>query len=103
MSGTWNLIPKAEWIETDAQAQEAAEYLQQHARVNGLGTDTETTGTNLVKDVPLLMSLSDGNRRFAFWIQNLFRWNWLHEGVLRNPEIPKVGTKIKFDMHMCAN
>lgn len=103
MSGSFNLIPKAEWIETDAQAQEAGEYLFHHTRENGLGTDTETTGTNIVKDIPLLMSLSDGNRRFAFWIQNVFRWPWIHEWLLRNPEINKVGTFFKFDMHMCAN
>lgn len=103
MNGSFNLIPKAEWIETDAQAQEAAEYLFYNSRENGLGTDTETTGTNIVKDVPLLMSLSDGNRRFAFWIQNVFRWPWIHEQLLRNPEIRKVGTFIKFDMHMCSN
>lgn len=103
MAGAFNLIPPAEWIETDAQAQEAGEYLFHHARANGLGTDTETTGTNITKDVPLLMSLSDGNRRFAFWIQNLFKWPWIHEWLLRNPEIRKVGTFIKFDMHMCSN
>lgn len=103
MSGTFNLIPKAEWIDTASQAQEAAEYLYDHARENGLGTDTETTGLHLVKDIPLLMSLSDGNRRFAFWIQNVFNWPWILDDLLRNPEIPKIGTKIKFDMHMCAN
>jgi DNA polymerase-1 len=103
MNGEFNLIPKAEWIETEAQAQEAGEYLYYHARENGLGTDTETTGVHLVKDVPLLMSLSDGNRRFAFWIDQWGRSPWIHDWLLRNPEIPKVGTKIKFDMHMCAN
>lgn len=103
MNGAFNLLPKAEWLETDSQAQEAAEYLIYHARENGLGTDTETTGVHLVKDVPLLMSLSDGRRRFAFWIQNVHRWPWIHDGLLRNPEIKKVGTKIKFDTHMCAN
>lgn len=103
MNGAFNLIPKAEWIETDAQAQEAGEYLYHHARENGLGADTETTGTNIVKDIPLLMSLSDGNRRFAFWIQNVFKWPWIHEWLLNNPEIVKVGTFFKFDMHMCSN
>lgn len=100
---TFNLIPPAEWLETDAQAQEAGEYLFYNTRENGLGTDTETTGTNIVKDVPLLMSLSDGNRRFAFWIQDVFRWPWILDWLLRNPEINKVGTFLKFDMHMCAN
>lgn len=103
MNGAFNLIPKAEWIETEAQAQEAGEYLYHHARENGLGTDTETTGVHLVKDVPLLMSLSDGNRRFAFWIEQWGRSPWIHDWLLTNPEITKVGTKIKFDMHMCAN
>lgn len=103
MNGSFNLIPPAEWIETEEQAREAGTYLLQNCREDGLGFDTETTGLSLVKDVPLLMSLSDGTRRFAFWIQNLFNWPVLLHDLLLNPDIPKVGTKIKFDMHMCAN
>src|ERR1051325_11557551 len=59
----WNLVPKAEWLETEEQVREAAAYLAQSAPNTGLGVDTETTGLDTKTDIPILMSLSDGHRR----------------------------------------
>lgn len=95
----WNLIPPCEWIDTEADAVVAAEYLKDKWAVT---YDTETTGINIGRDVPLLFSVSDGVRRFGGYFE------WCHhplikEGILENPNIATIGTAIKFDCHMAAN
>lgn len=98
----FTLIPTAEWLETEAQVIEAARYLQQAAMSPGLGVDTETTGLDIVRDFPLMFSLSDGRRRFSGMFE-LAQHPAICQGLLENPAIPKIGTNIKFDKHMCAN
>lgn len=99
----WNMIPTAEWVETEQQVLEMGQYLLSVGKTNRVAFDTETTGLRIDSDIPLMLSLSDGVRRFAMMADP-----WLHhpavkEGILENPEIVKVGTNLKFDMHMLAN
>jgi DNA polymerase-1 len=98
----WNLIPIAEWVETEEQCLEMCSYLNGTCPEQGLSLDTETTGLNINKDIPLILSLSDGKRRFAMMTDP-----WLHHSMvkwlLENPSIVKIGTNLKFDLHMLAN
>lgn len=99
---TWNIIPDAEWVETEEQVEEMGKYLVESAKVNGLAFDTETTGLRIDSDIPLMLSFSDGVRRFAMmatWLHN----PWIKDRLLCNKEIVKIGTNVKFDMHMLAN
>jgi DNA polymerase-1 len=99
----WNQIPTAEWLETEEQIVSAADYLLESGRVNGLAYDTETTGLLNFKDIPLMFSLSDGIRRFAAMADPWLFHPGIKDRLLGNPEITKIGTNIKFDMHMSAN
>lgn len=99
---SWNLIPHAEWLETEEQVSRAGEYLLNSGKTNGIAFDTETTGLSVTKDYPLLLSLSDGVRRFACD----FNWAhhpWIRDGILQNREVPKIASNAKFDLHMCKN
>lgn len=96
------MIPPAEWVETEQQLAEACNYLHNSGKVNGLAYDTETTGLNIWKDYPLMLSFSDGQRRFAM-MSDWLHHPWVKDALLQNKEIVKVGTNIKFDMHMTAN
>jgi DNA polymerase-1 len=99
---TWNVIPDSEWIETEVQLIEMSKYLVKSCITHGLAFDTETTGLRIDSDIPLMLSFSDGLRRFAMMA------TWLHhpairDDLLRNKDIVKIGTNVKFDMHMLAN
>lgn len=98
----WNAIPHAEWVETEQQLSEACGYLYNSGKENGLAYDTETTGLNTWKDIPLMLSFSDGRRRFAMMAEWLHH-PWVKDALLQNTEITKIGTNMKFDMHMTAN
>lgn len=96
----WQIIPKPNWLETETQVIEAMDYLLANGK-EGVGYDTETTGTNIMEDYPLLLSFSDGKERFACeatWLDHA-----LVQNLLTHKDIPKVGSNIKFDMHMTAN
>lgn len=99
---TWNMIPHAEWVENEQQLSDACNYLQKSGKVNGLAYDTETTGLSITKDYPLMLSFSDGSRRFAMMAEWLHH-PWVKDALLQNTEIIKIGTNLKFDMHMTAN
>lgn len=99
---TWNMIPHAEWVDNDQKLAEACNYLLNSGKSNGLAFDTETTGLNIFKDIPLMLSFSDGNRRFAMMADRLHN-PWVKDALLQNTEIEKIGTNVKFDMHMLAN
>ncbi len=97
----WTLIPECEWLETEQQVIECGSYLAQAPR-KLVAFDTETTGLDIVRDYPLMFSLSDGVRRFAgMW--DLVYHPALKTWILENPDITKVGSDTKFDMHMSAN
>lgn len=102
MDNTWNVVPPSEWLETEEQVINASIYLMSTAFQTGLAVDTENTGLNNARDYPLMVSLSDGYRRFAMMA------DWAHHpaikrDLLENPHIFKVGTKLKYDKHMLAN
>jgi DNA polymerase-1 len=99
---SWNLIPECEWLETEQQIIDAGAYLANSPR-KIVGFDTETTGVRTCRDYPLMFSLSDGVRRFASmwdpWANHYAIKDW----VLQNKELTKIGSNMKFDMHMSAN
>lgn len=100
----FNLIPPNEWIHTERQLVDAATYCYNVCQDGGvLGFDTETTGLRIDGDLPLIMSLSDGVRRFAFEFEYFGRHPWIVNGLMANTQVRKVGTNSKFDMHMLAN
>ncbi len=100
----FNLIPENEWLHTEQQLVEAATYCYNVAQTGlPIGFDTETTGLSIYKDLPLILSLSDGVRRFAFEFEKFGRHPWIVNGILSNEKVRKIATNVKFDMHICAN
>lgn len=99
---TWNVIPDAEWIENEHQLAAMGQYLLNSGKENGLAYDTETTGLSIFSDIPLMLSFSDGIRRFAM-LADWLHHPWIRDGLLGNPEIAKYFTNAKFDCHMTAN
>lgn len=100
---SWNLIPDAEWVENEHQLAEAGQYLLNSGKVNGIAYDTETTGLTTYSDIPIMLSFSDGIRRFAMMADPWLHHPWVKDALLQNPDITKIGTNMKFDMHMTAN
>lgn len=98
----WNMIPDAEWIDNEQQLAEMGQYLYNSGRQNGIAYDTETTGLTSYSDIPLMLSFSDGIRRFACMAEWLHH-PWIKDGLLGNAEIPKYFTNAKFDKHMTKN
>lgn len=98
----WNVIPDAEWIENETQLAAMGQYLLNSGKENGVAYDTETTGLTSYSDVPLMLSFSDGVRRFACEA-NWLHHPWIKDGILGNAELTKILTNAKFDMHMTKN
>jgi DNA polymerase I len=95
-------VPAARWVETEHEARQWAErYRQSWRRNNGLGIDSETTGLDKQRDVPIIWSLSDAETRLCFAAK--FLQLMREQGILENPEIPLDGTNLGFDAHMFAN
>lgn len=63
--------------------------------------DTETTGVNIVKDVPLFASASDGVDRWLLTLEHLMCPAF--QELVEDPSRVWVAANAKFDMHMCAN
>jgi DNA polymerase-1 len=99
---TWNMIPDAEWVENENQLIGVCQYLLNSGKQNGLAVDTETTGLSVFSDIPLMLSFSDGIRRFAMMADWLHH-KWVKDALLENAELTKILTNAKFDMHMLAN
>lgn len=99
---SWNDVPGAEWLDSAEAVKRAVDYLYEPALKRGLGYDTETTGTHIARDLPVLFSMSDGVRRYCAPAEFLSNPN-IKKRLLENPKIAKVGTNLKFDAHMTAN
>lgn len=99
---TWNTIPNAEWVDNEQQLASVCQYLYNSGKQNGLAYDSETTGLSIWSDRPIMISFSDGIRRVAMMADWLHH-PWVKDGLLQNEEITKIGTNLKFDMHMSAN
>lgn len=100
---SWLHIPPAEWVETEQQVAEMGQYLLNSGLKNGVAFDTETTGLSVFRDIPLMLSFSDGERRFALMADPWLHHPWIKDALLQNTQITKIGTNMKFDMHMAAN
>lgn len=94
----WVRIPPAEWLETENEVIDAFTYLNLKPKIS---YDTETTGLISYKDYPLLLSFSDGERRFGCDAE--FLHHPLIKHALTNEKTIKRITNAKFDMHMTEN
>lgn len=100
---SFNLIPPAEWVDTEAGVVAMGQYLYNSGLENGVAYDTETTGLRITSDIPVMASFSDGIRRFAMMADPWLHHPWVKDGLLQNRNITKIGTNLKFDCHMSAN
>jgi DNA polymerase-1 len=100
---SWTMVPAAEWVETEQQLAEMGQYLLNSGLENGVAYDTETTGLSVFRDFPLMLSFSDGLRRFAMMADPWLHHPWVKDGLLGNQELTKIFSNAKFDMHMTAN
>lgn len=100
----WNVhLPNAEWYRPDdLTANGCAQLtplLNELKDTRDVSIDTETTGLNIVKDIPLFWSLSWGNRRMCMpaATMNLFR------EAFADPDKRWIFANAKYDMHILAN
>ena len=63
--------------------------------------DTETTGIDIARDVPLFASVSDGVSRWLMTLNQLIDPRFVE--LVEDPRRVWVMANAKFDMHMCAN
>lgn len=93
-------IPASVYIDTEAEANEWAEYFHR-VGISGvtLGLDTETTGLDKQKDHVVVWSISDGVHRLCVPVRFLPNFRY----VLEEPRIDFAFTNVKFDTHMLAN
>ena len=66
-------IPKAVWVDTDAEAEMWLEYFVESSKTNNIGLDSETTGVEIHKDTVVVWSLSDGKERICLLLQDTCR------------------------------
>lgn len=93
-------IPVGHWVEDEYTASQWMQhFLVSHKINNGLGLDTETTGLDIVRDRPIVWSLSDGANRICLPAKFLP----MFRPILENPEVKFDLTRAKFDAHMIAN
>lgn len=94
----WNTcLPAAEWYDVgDEKLDGLIREVQDTKRV---AIDTETTGLNIVCDLPLFWSLSWGERRICMPASTLFCF----EHIFKDPNRTWLGANIKYDNHILAN
>lgn len=95
----WNInLPEAEWYTPDdPDLPLLVETIEQDVPI--LAIDTETTGLNVVNDVPLFWSLSWGERRICMPASTLQTF----APVLQDPKKRWVLANAKYDQHILAN
>ena len=96
----WPKIPPTIWLETEEESERVMQSLIDN-KIKRLAFDTETSGLKLFQDYPILFSISDGKQRYAGLAEFMKLPNFRY--ILENEEIAKLGSNIKFDLHMCAN
>lgn len=95
---SWNTeIPKAEWYDKDSPGLGA--LIQEVADQKRIAIDTETTGLNVWKDVPLFWSASWGERRVCLPADTLP----LFREAFANKNTHWYFANAKYDMHILAN
>lgn len=96
--GEWNTdIPKAEWFDKDSKGLHA--LIREVADQREIAIDTETTGLNVWKDMPLFWSLSWGARRICLPADTLPLFN----EAFRKEQTHWYFANAKYDMHILAN
>lgn len=96
--GNWNTeIPKAEWFDKDSPGLGA--LIREVADQKRIAIDTETTGLNVWKDVPLFWSASWGERRVCLPADTLP----LFKEAFANKNTHWYFANAKYDMHILAN
>jgi DNA polymerase-1 len=78
---------------------EAADLCARLQAQKAIGLDTETTGLDIIRDFPVLWSVSDGVERWCLSVTTMDPM----EPLLVDEDVIKIGTNIKFDVHMLAN
>jgi DNA polymerase-1 len=104
-------IPEGKFVTTESEAEYYLDkFLYTHAENDGLGLDTETTGLDIVRDIVVVWSLSDGKERICLPAELLHapigpfgKKRNFKEALLENPAISFDFTNAKFDAHMLAN
>ena len=95
----WNLsAPKAEYFTLGTPGLESLIAALKHTR--RIAIDTETTGLNTWKDIPLYWSLAFGNRRITLHASTL---SLFKKDVFDDPTKEWLLSNAKFDQHMLSN
>lgn len=98
------ILPPASVIGRDISADDFFSRIQS-SRDSGwesrLAFDTETTGINVVQDVPVFASLSDGTDRWLLSLEHLTDPRF--EELVLDRNVFWTMANAKFDCHMCAN
>lgn len=92
----FRLLPKAERVTNKVEAREALAALTPKPLI---AFDTETSGLDLGKDRAILLSLSEGARRWAVWPQMLPYF----QDLMEDPSKRLIAHNAKFDMWMLRN
>jgi DNA polymerase I len=102
----FNILPPALVVGRDVTADDFFDHLHRlqlgdDPWASRLGFDTETTGINVVYDVPVFASISDGESRWLMSLEHLTDPRF--EALIVDRDVHWTMANAKFDMHMCAN
>lgn len=93
----WNIdLPDAEWFAPETRGLDA--LIREVEAEPFVALDTETTGLNVVKDIPLFWSLSWGKRRVCMPSSTMHKF----QDAFKNRNKHWIFANAKFDMHMLA-
>jgi DNA polymerase I-like protein with 3'-5' exonuclease and polymerase domains len=95
----WNTaLPDAEWYGVDDPGlPDLIQEITNHVRT--LAIDTETTGLNITRDMPLFWSLAWGNRRICMPAATMHKF----AHVFKDPNRRWILANAKYDQHIMAN
>jgi DNA polymerase-1 len=94
--GRFRLLPEYEIVKTRAQAEKALKHL---STKKWIGFDTETTGLSRPNDIALVLALSDGDRRWSIWDEQLH----VFKDLLEDPDKELIAWNANFDQWMLLN
>jgi DNA polymerase I-like protein with 3'-5' exonuclease and polymerase domains len=95
----WNIdLPAAEWFTPDSPSHKLEALINEVMATPDVAIDTETTGLNVVKDIPLYWSLSWGERRIAMPAVLMHKF----KPAFDDPNKNWILANAKFDRHMQA-
>ncbi len=95
---SWNSIPATIWLEKAKDVEECVDYLR---AAKDIAFDEESSGLSIIKDYPIMFSMSDGIKRFGGMAELLHAPSL--KALLEDPTIPKIGSNLKIDLHWAAN